>query len=120
MQNALPTHRRPKAGIVLLLATMAALGGCGTDGFAPDAIIENPGADGFLNQIGQTCGKESIGNQPLNFMLSSNSDDTYFVDATSKLYLGTFNRAQYTDGINAFYPTGANQPALDCIFGLLP
>lgn len=101
-------------------AALTALSGCGTpDGFARDALIENPGADAFLTRIGQVCGKETVGNQRLNWMLSGNSDTT-FVDTTTKLYFGTFTQAQYSDAINAFYPTGTNQPALNCIFGLLP
>jgi hypothetical protein len=106
--------------VLLLSASLVALAGCGTDGFAPDALIENPGADAFLTRVGQACGKESVGNQPLNWLLSTSNDDTTLVDTTSKLYLGTFTRAQYRDAINDFYPTGTNQPALNCIVGLLP
>ncbi len=107
-------------GAAMLTAFVLAATGCGTNGFAPDALVENPGADAFLNRIQQQCGKLSVGDQPLNYLLSSSSNDTYFVDATSKLYLGTFDKKQYADSINAFYPTGTNQPALDCIFAKLP
>ncbi len=121
MLETMTTRRLRQASGPLLLASLLALSGCGTpDGFARDALIENPGADAFLTRIGQVCGKETVGNQRLNWMLSGDNDDTTFVDTTTKLYFGTFTRAQYSDAINAFYPTGTNQPALTCIFGLLP
>ncbi len=44
------------------------------------------------------------------------SHDTFFVDLTSKFWFGQLTPAQYADNINAFYPTGTNQAALDCIF----
>lgn len=120
MQTTQPMLAPRLASALVLAATLIALTACGTNGFAPDALIENPGADAFLNSIAQNCGKESVGNQPLNYLLDASNDDTYFVDAASKLYLGTFSKAQFADGINAFYPTRTNQAALDCIFGLLP
>lgn len=39
-----------------------------------------------------------------------------FVDETTKLYFGTVSPEQYRSDINGFYPTGANDAALDCIF----
>lgn len=48
-----------------------------------------------------------------------NSDDTYFVDESSKLYFGRVSRDQYASDIDAFYPGGANQDALACIFDQL-
>lgn len=102
----------------VLLPTLLSLvlTGCGPGGFARDALVEDPGADAFLNRIQQNCGKLSVGNQPLNWLLSTASNDVTFVDMTSKYFLGQFSAKDYTDGINAFYPTGTNQPALDCIF----
>ena len=106
----------PLARVVLLAGGVLAVAGCGPNGFARDSLVESSGANAFLNRIQQNCAKLSVGNQPLNWLLSNNSHDTTFVDMTSKLYLGQFSRKDYTDGINAFYPTGTNQPALDCIF----
>jgi hypothetical protein len=100
----------------LLVLCAGTLNGCGPNGFARDALIENKGAEAFLDRIEKNCAKLSVGNQPLNWLLSSTSNDTTFVDMTSKFYFGQFSRKDYTDAINAFYPTGTNQPALDCIF----
>lgn len=100
----------------LAAASLLSLTGCGPSGFARDSLVENKGAEGFLNRIQQNCGKLSVGNQPLNWLLSTSSNDVTFVDMSSKLYLGQFTPKDYKDGINAFYPTGTNQPALDCIF----
>ena len=104
------------AGGALLAAALFALTGCGPNGFARDSVVESKGAEGFLDRIQQNCGKLSVGDSPINFLLSTSSNDVTFVDMTSKLYLGQFSRKDYTDGINAFYVTGTNQPALDCIF----
>jgi hypothetical protein len=49
-------------------------------------------------------------------LLGMSSDDTYFADETSKLYFGRVEKDAYATDINAFYPTGTNQAALDCIF----
>ena len=104
------------SGAVLLAVSLLTLAGCGPNGFARDSVVESKGAEGFLNRIEKNCGKLSVGDSPINFLLSTSSNDVTFVDMTSKLYLGQFSRKDYTDGINAFYATGTNQPALDCIF----
>lgn len=103
-----------------LLAAVAALTlhACGTV-VAPDALLENPGAEAFLDRVGSHCGKLSIGNQTLGYLLDENSDDTYLVDESSKLYFGDVSRATFANDINSFYPTGENQPALDCLFAQL-
>jgi hypothetical protein len=103
-------------GGVLVTGLMLTLAGCGANGFAPDALVENPGAEAFLDRIQQNCAKLSVGNQQLDWLLSNNSHDTFFVDLTSKFWFDQINSGQYTDNINAFYPTGTNQAALDCIF----
>lgn len=100
----------------LLAGGLLVLAGCGTNGFSPDALIENPGAEAFLDRIEKNCAKLSVGNQPLNWLLSTSSNDVTFVDVTSKFYFGQISAEQYASNINAFYPTGTNKPALDCIF----
>jgi hypothetical protein len=104
------------AGMGLLVTALFALTGCGPNGFARDSLVESKGAEAFLDRIQKNCAKLSVGDSPINFLLSTASNDVTFVDMTSKLYLGQFSRKDYTDGINAFYATGTNQPALDCIF----
>jgi hypothetical protein len=116
MRNRIIQRAGRTTGALLLAGIVCALTGCGPNGFARDSLVENKGAEAFLNRIQNNCGKLSVGNQPLNWLLSTSSNDVTFVDMTSKLYLGQFSPKDYTDGINAFYPTGTNQPALDCIF----
>jgi hypothetical protein len=89
--------------------------GCGADGFARDSVVENSGAEDFLDRIQQQCGKLSVGNQQIDYLLSPGSNDVDFVDVASKYYLGQFTAQQFRDNIEAFYPTGTNGPALDCI-----
>ncbi|MBK5967116.1 hypothetical protein CCR95_24360 [Thiocystis minor] len=91
------------------------LSGCNGGLIAP----EGPARNAFLDQVATHCGKLSIGNQPINYLLDVNGNDVYFVDETSKLAAGRVNQATYADDINAFYPTGTNQAALDCIFAQL-
>jgi hypothetical protein len=107
------TLRRVSPWLSVLCAL--ALPGCGADGFARDSAIESSGAEGFLDRIQDHCGKLSVGNQPLDYLLSSSNNDTGFVDAASKYYLGQFTAKQFRDYIEAFYPTGTNGPTLDCI-----
>lgn len=107
---------------LLLLAPLGvlALAGCGADGLARDSLIEDPGAEAFLDRIERNCAKLSVGNQQLDWMLSQDNNDTVFVDTTSKYYFGQISAAQYRSNIEAFYPTGTNGPALDCIDAQLP
>jgi hypothetical protein len=96
-----------------------ALAGCGGNAAVSDRFVEDKGAEAFLDQIEQNCGTLSVGNQQLKYLLSVNSDDTYFVDESSKLYFGRVDKDAYATDIEAFYPGGRNQPALDCIFAQL-
>lgn len=114
MKKSIGYGRLPVAA--LLAGGLLAMAGCGTNGFSPDALIEDPGAEAFLDRIEKNCAKLSVGNQPLNWLLSTSSDDVTFIDVTSKFYFGQISPEQYQSNINAFYPTGTNQPALDCIF----
>ena len=111
---------RHKLHILLLALTgVAMLPGCGGNPILSDRLVENEGAEAFLDRVAKNCGNLSIGNQQLKYLLGGNSDDTYFIDESSKLYFGAVERGAYASDINAFYPGGANQPALDCIFAQL-
>jgi len=93
-----------------------ALVGCGGNPVLSDRLVENTGAEAFLDRVAKNCGKLSLGHQQLNYLLDESSNDTYFIDESSKLYFGRVDRSTYSSDINAFYPTDTNQPALDCIF----
>jgi hypothetical protein len=114
MPPAHPASFLHRAGSILLPLCVLALSGCGADGFARDSVVENSGADAFLDRIQTNCAKLSVGNQQLDWLLQG-TNDVGFVDAASKYFLGQFNAKQFRDFINAFYPTGTNEPALDCI-----
>jgi hypothetical protein len=109
-------HRIP---LFLALVGAAALPACGGNPALSDRVVEDKGAEGFLDRIEKSCGNLPVGNQQLKFLLDESSDDTYFVDESSKLYFGRGDRDAYSSDINAFYPGGRNQPALDCIFAQL-
>jgi hypothetical protein len=110
----------PHACVAMLGVLTILSAGCGTVGFAPDSVVENPGADRFLTQLGLECGTQKIGDQTVAYLLDVNSNDTYFVDETTKLYFNDVSRAQYAGDINGSYPSDANQGAIDCIFSKLP
>jgi hypothetical protein len=96
------------------LAAIAILAssGCGGGLVAP----EGPQSEAFLNQVQTSCGRYNIGSRPINYLLSVNNSDTYFIDETSKLAAGEIDRDTYASDINAFYPVGSNDDALNCIF----
>jgi len=95
------------------------LAGCGVNPVLSDRLVENKGAEAFLDRIQQSCGTLTVGHQQLSYLLGESSDDTYFVDESSKLYFGRVDKENYSTDINAFYPGGTNQPTLDCIFAQL-
>jgi len=92
------------------------LAGCGTDPAVSDRLVENKGAEAFLNKIEKNCGTLYVGSNQIRDLLGVSSDDSYFIDVTSKLYFGKVGKDGYANDINAFYPTNRNQKALDCIF----
>jgi len=100
---------------LFVAATVLALSACGGGLVAPEGVQSNA----FLDQVSASCGKLSIGNQQIDYLLDFNSNDVYFVDEASKLSAGEIDKATFADDINSFYPTGANQRALDCIFAQL-
>lgn len=94
---------------------LTAVAGCGGNLVAPEGTQTNA----FLNKVNANCGKLTVGAQPIGYLLGNNSDDTYFVDETSKLAAGRIDQSTYASDINAFYPAGDNGPALDCVFAQL-
>jgi hypothetical protein len=115
--------RPVRLAAIMLAASAAAIistGGCGSVGFAPDALVESPQADAFLNRVAKDCGRLRIGDQTVAYLLDVNNSDTYFVDETTKLFFGDVSGEQYASDINAFYPTDANRPAIECVFAHLP
>jgi hypothetical protein len=98
-----------------LCAACLTLGGCGTQGFAPDALVENPGANAFITQVGKACGDMNLGTATIAWLIQS-QDDVYFVDETTKLYFGDVSKAQYASDISAFYPVGEHSRTLACIY----
>jgi len=103
-------HIEPSA--LVLVASVLALCACGGGVLAP----EGPQSNAFLNKISANCGKLRIGDQPIDYLLSVDSNDDYFIDEASKLSAGEIDKATFTEDINGFYPTDSNQPALACIF----
>ncbi len=106
--------RQITRGILAGLLSLV-LAGCGGGLIAPEGTASND----FLDKIDANCGKLNIGNQPLNYLLDMSSDNTYFIDEASKLSAGMVDKATFANDINAFYPTGRNDPALECIFSQL-
>ena len=106
-------HYTPR--ILLAAVTSLALGACGGGVIAPEGAQSNA----FVDKVSASCGKLSIGNQPVDYLLDVNGDDAYFIDEVSKLSAGEIDRATFADDINGFYPTGSNQRAIDCIFAQL-
>ena len=104
---------------LLSFATFASvallLGGCGGSLVAP----EGPASNAFLNQVNARCGKLSLGSQPIDYLLNMSSDDTTFLDETTKLGAGIIDAETYANDINSFYPMGNNQAAIDCVIGLV-
>jgi hypothetical protein len=106
----------PKA---VMIAFIPAISGCGGGLMAPDSLVEDPGAEAFYNRIADVCGHHSIGNRPLDYLIDVGDDNAYFLDETGKLYFGRIDRTTYANNIDGFFPSGANAPALSCIFAQL-
>lgn len=112
MRNATPKQSRSRIFAPALIGATLALAGCGGGLVAP----EGPQSNAFLNQISDNCGKFNIGSQPIAYLLSANSNDTYFMDEAGKLSAGEIDQATFTNDINSFYPAGNNDRAIQCIF----
>ncbi len=101
--------------LTIALPAIALLAGCGGGLMAP----EGPASNAFLNQVDAACSHLSIGKQPIGYLLDVNTDDVTFLDETAKLGTGVIAPDTYRQAINSFYPTGNNQPAIDCIIAQL-
>ena len=120
MQTTARSRSRPPAHfsfarLAVAFVPLFALTACGSTLVAPEGAASNA----FLDQVQSACGKLNIGAQPIDYLLGEASDDTYFVDETSKLGAGRIDRATYTNDINSFFPAGDNRAALACIFDQL-
>lgn len=107
---------------VLIAAAVGSLLGCGGDLMATDSIVENDNAEAFLDRVEQECAKHSIGGWSMKEMLGSattNPQGDYFVDLTTKLYEGKISKAAYASNVDAFFPRGNNQDAVECTFSQL-
>lgn len=95
-----------------------ALSACGGGLMAPDPLREDPKAEAFLDRVAKNCADKSVG---INYLsdLINNTQDAYFVDVTTKLFVGNITKAQYSSSINGLYPGADNQPGIDCIFSQL-
>lgn len=107
-----PMRWKQTGTAVLLTIVACTLFGCGGGLVAP----EGPQPNAFINQVQSNCGRLSIGAQPIDYLLGDESNDAYFLDQLSKLSAGQINQATFTNNINSFYPAGANDRALSCIF----
>lgn len=104
---------------LILVGLVVALAGCGKEGFVRDSVVEDPAANAFLTQVGKQCGSLNVGTADIAWLLQS-QDDVYFVDLTTKLFLGDMTKAKYKEDINSFYPVGESSRAVECIFQQLP
>lgn len=111
---------RARTGLFALpaIAIALALTACGGGTFS-DLLVENPGAQSFLDRVARDCGRLTLGNRPIDDHLEQGGERSHFVDETTKLYFGKVKRNAYVGEINARYPSGRNQPAIDCIFAQL-
>jgi hypothetical protein len=105
------TLKRQVPILAILALAVPVPTGCGGTPVAP----EGPQSNAFLDRVATNCGHLGIGHQTVAYLLDDNSDDVYFIDEASKLSAGTIDQATFASDINAFYPGGSNQRALECI-----
>jgi len=104
--------------MLLALLLVSLLTACAGGLPANERVAAHSGSQAFLDQVARACGDKNIGSTQLDYKIN-HSGDAYFLDVTSKLYLGIITRKEYADDMNSLYPVGSNQAALDCIFSQL-
>jgi hypothetical protein len=104
----------PRLSLVTVLSALLT-SACGGTLIAP----EGPESNAFLDKVDQRCGKLSVGSQPIDYLLDINSNDTTFLDETTKFGAGRIDAQTYASDINSFYPTGDNTAAIACVVGLV-
>ena len=107
---------------VALALLVTSLAGC-----APDSVSNRQatGFNGYLNTLAASCRPLVIGSSDVGDWLlnrgSSDSNYSYFIDMTSRLYYGTVSADAYRDGLTGFLGPGTtNAQAFACIFANLP
>ena len=101
---------------LFVLLFVGSVVGCGSTLVAP----EDPASDAFLDQVDRACGKLSIGRTNISYKLDQSSNDLTFLDETDKLSNGSISAAEYRQSINAFYPAGDNEAAIECVLAQTP
>jgi hypothetical protein len=104
-----------RSRLAVTAALVITLYGCGGGLMAPDPLRENPEAEAFLDRVAKNCGDKSIGINFLNELIND-TQDAYFIDVTTKLFVGTITKAQYRSDIDGLYPASNNEAGIDCIF----
>jgi len=106
----------PHMGFIVAFLGTLVLAGCGGDPVLSDRLVEDKGAEAYLDRVEKNCGNMYVGSQQIRYLLGVSNDDAYFLDETSKLYFGRVDQKTYASNIHAFYLSGTNQSTLDCIF----
>ncbi|HSD52773.1 MAG TPA: hypothetical protein VLC47_01340 [Burkholderiales bacterium] len=84
---------------------------------APDAWKPSPGYDAFLNQVQNACYYQRIGLVNVGDMLTNpgSTQAGYFIDETSRLYLGKITPDNWTSAVTAFMQGRAGDPGVQCV-----
>jgi hypothetical protein len=113
---------RSSKSATMMLAAIAALGGC-----APDSVTNKSaiGFNAYLDLIAAACKPLMIGEYDMTYRLQQKGiygdDFNYFFDATSRLYYQRITPADYRSAINGFFGAGATtNGGIDCIIDNLP
>ncbi len=115
-------HRARIGRIGLALAIGVAVAAC-----APDALNNRQatGFNAYLDTIATRCRPLMIGSADvgewLRYPATNDTNYSYFLDMTSRLYYGTVARDAYIDGLTGFLGPGtSNATSFACIFRNLP
>jgi hypothetical protein len=120
MPRPKPIAKRLAGGVALLPALV--LSGCGAGLMAPDPMIEDAGANAFLDRVSINCRDKTIGGNRLADLVNNSQNDgqaDFFIDLTTKLYFGRTTRSAYASNVDAFFIGGDNAAGLNCIYSEL-